>query len=156
MRRESLGRLLTLTAEGALLFLLGAGGGDVEGDCYNEKAHIHRTILAYLSVHYSDTTKQHHCRFRFICCFTSCSTARVILQRVVHRWRKPVQYVHHRASASNYQLSNMKHLARDSNRRPQRLGARTLTASPPSPPQQHCKISNEIHNTMGLFYDFYE
>ena len=29
-------------------------------------------------------------RFRFICCFTSRSTARVILRRVVYRWRKPV------------------------------------------------------------------
>ena len=41
--------------------------------------------------------------------------------------------VNHRASASNYQLSNMKHPARDSNRQPQRLEARTLTATPPSP-----------------------
>ena len=29
--------------------------------------------------------------------------------------------VNHRVSASNYQLSNMKHPARDSNRQPQRL-----------------------------------
>ena len=28
--------------------------------------------------------------FLFICCFTSRSTARVILRRVVYRWRKPV------------------------------------------------------------------
>ena len=42
--------------------------------------------------------------------------------------------VNHRASASNYQLSNMKHLARDSNRRPQRLEGRTLTATPPNQP----------------------
>ena len=41
--------------------------------------------------------------------------------------------VNHRASASNYQLSNMKRPARDSNRQPQRLEARTLTATPPSP-----------------------
>ena len=41
--------------------------------------------------------------------------------------------VNHRASASNYQLSNMKRPARDSNRRPQRLEARTVTATPPSP-----------------------
>ena len=41
--------------------------------------------------------------------------------------------VNHRALASNYQLSNMKHLIRDSNRRPQRLEARTLTTTPPSP-----------------------
>ena len=41
--------------------------------------------------------------------------------------------VNHRASASNYQLSNMKRPARDSNRRPQRLEARTLTTTPPSP-----------------------
>ena len=42
--------------------------------------------------------------------------------------------VNHRASASNYQLSNLKGPARDSNRRPQRLEARTLTATPLSPP----------------------
>ena len=42
--------------------------------------------------------------------------------------------VNHRASASNYQLSNMKRPARDSNRQPQRLEASTLTATPPSPP----------------------
>ena len=40
--------------------------------------------------------------------------------------------VNHQALASNYQLSNMKRLARDSNRRPQRLEVRTLTATPPS------------------------
>ena len=39
--------------------------------------------------------------------------------------------VNHRASASNYQLSNMKSPARDSNRQPQRLEARTLTTTPP-------------------------
>ena len=42
--------------------------------------------------------------------------------------------VNHWASASNYQLSNMKSPARDLNRQPQRLEARTLTATPPSPP----------------------
>ena len=41
--------------------------------------------------------------------------------------------VNHRASASNYQFSNMKRPAQDSNRRPRRLEARTLTATPPSP-----------------------
>ena len=41
--------------------------------------------------------------------------------------------VNHRASASNYKLSNMKRPARDSNRRPQRLEVRTVTATPPSP-----------------------
>ena len=40
--------------------------------------------------------------------------------------------VNHQASASNYQLSNMKRQARDSNQPLQRL-ARTLTATPPSP-----------------------
>ena len=44
--------------------------------------------------------------------------------------------VNHRAWASNYQLSNMKRPARDSNRQPQRLEARTLTATPPSPPNR--------------------
>ena len=38
--------------------------------------------------------------------------------------------VNHRASASNYQLFNMKRPAQDSNRWPQRLEERTLTATP--------------------------
>ena len=29
-------------------------------------------------------------KFRFICCFTARSTARIILRWVVYRWRKPV------------------------------------------------------------------
>ena len=41
--------------------------------------------------------------------------------------------LNHRASASNYQLPNIKRPAQDWNRRPQRLEARTLTATPPSP-----------------------
>ena len=41
--------------------------------------------------------------------------------------------VNHRASASNYQLSNMKRPAPDSSRRPRRLQARTLIATPVSP-----------------------
>ena len=41
--------------------------------------------------------------------------------------------VNHQASRSNYQLSNMKRPARDSNRRPQRLEARTQTTTPLSP-----------------------
>ena len=45
--------------------------------------------------------------------------------------------VNHRASASNYQLFNMKRPAQDSNRRPQRLEERTLTATPLSPLGQH-------------------
>ena len=71
----------------------------------------------------------------FICCFTSRSTAWVILRRVVLQVEETSAYctVNHRASASNYQLSNMKRPARDLNRRPQRLEARTLTATPPSP-----------------------
>ena len=47
--------------------------------------------------------------------------------------------VNHRASASNYQLSNIKRPARHSNRQPQRLEARTLTATPPSAPT--CRVS---------------
>ena len=39
--------------------------------------------------------------------------------------------VNHRASANNYQLCNTNRPAQDSNRRPQRLEARTLTATPP-------------------------
>ena len=78
-------------------------------------------------------------RFRFS--FTSRSTARVILRRgSLHGWRKPVHTswsrfctVNHRALASNCQLSNMKYPGRDLNRRPQRLKASTLIATPPSP-----------------------
>ena len=47
--------------------------------------------------------------------------------------------VNHWSSANNYQLSNMKRLARDLNRRPQRLAVRTLTAAPPSPLFFGCK-----------------
>ena len=47
--------------------------------------------------------------------------------------------VNHRASASNYQLSNIKRPARHSNRRPKRLEARTLTTTPPSAPT--CRVS---------------
>ena len=41
--------------------------------------------------------------------------------------------VNHRASASNYQVSNMKCPAQDSNQRPQGLEARTLTVTLPRP-----------------------
>ena len=60
--------------------------------------------------------------------------------------------VNHRASASKYQLSNMKCPARDSNRQPQRLEARTLTATPPSPPPNMTRVSYDrcecFENTM--------
>ena len=57
------------------------------------------------------------------------------MRRVVLQVEETSAYctVNHRASASNYQLSNMKRPARDSNRWPQRLEARTLTTTPPSP-----------------------
>ena len=42
--------------------------------------------------------------------------------------------VNHRASASNYQLSNTKNPGQDSNWQRQRLKVSTLTATPPSPP----------------------
>ena len=41
--------------------------------------------------------------------------------------------VNHQALAGNYQLSNIKCLSRDLNRRPQRLKASILTATPLSP-----------------------
>ena len=53
--------------------------------------------------------------------------------------------VNHRVSASNYQLANMKQLARDSNQRPQRLEARTLTATPPSPPDDTTETPGSFH-----------
>ena len=73
--------------------------------------------------------------FRFICCFMSHSTARVIFATGSLQVEETSAYctVNHRALASNYQLSNMKRPARDSNRRPQRLEARTLTTTPTSP-----------------------
>ena len=77
---------------------------------------------------------------RFICCFTSRSTARVILRQVVLQVEEQVHTswsrfctVNYRESASTCQLSNMKRPAQDSNLRPQRLEASTLTATPPSP-----------------------
>ena len=61
--------------------------------------------------------------------------------------------VNHRALASNYQLFNMKRPARDSNRRPQRLEARTVIATPPSPPVSFynaCMAFCYIDNHNGL------
>ena len=86
----------------------------------------------------AQSLKSARSRIRFICCFMSRSTARVILRRVDLQVKETSAYctVNHRASASNYQLSNMKRPARDSNRWPQRLEARTLTTTPPSPPPQ--------------------
>ena len=60
--------------------------------------------------------------------------------------------VNHWASESNYQLSNMKRPAQDSNRRSQRLEARTLTTTPPSPQPiddivQYCEDFNK-HGTI--------
>ena len=82
--------------------------------------------------------------FRFICCFTSCSTTRVILRRVLLQVEETSAYctVNHRALASNHKLSNMKRPAQDSNRRPQRLKARTLTAIPLSPLVKLWKFSS--------------
>ena len=54
--------------------------------------------------------------------------------------------VNHQASTSNYQLSNMKRLARDSNRRPQRL-ERTLTATPLSPLKFCMEINRQGHTS---------
>ena len=79
--------------------------------------------------------------FRFIFCFTSHSTARCHIAMGRLRVEEPVHTswsrfctVNHRASASNYQLSNMKHPGRDSNRQPQRLKVSTLTTISLSPP----------------------
>ena len=47
--------------------------------------------------------------------------------------------INHRASASNYQLSNMKYPVWDLNRLPPRLKASTLTAVPPSPHAEFVK-----------------
>ena len=76
-----------------------------------------------------------HCRFRFICCFyvTFNSQGHIATGSLQVEETSAYCTLNHRASASNYQLSNMKRPARDSNRRPQRLEARTLTATPPSP-----------------------
>ena len=57
--------------------------------------------------------------------------------------------VNHRASASNYQLSNMKRPAQDSNQRPQRLEARTLTTTPPS--SLHIDLQQQNSEYMYFF-----
>ena len=62
--------------------------------------------------------------------------------------------VNHRASASNYQLSNMKRPARDSNRWPQKLVMRTLTATPPSPPGMTSKASRCKHANFSIRHIF--
>ena len=59
--------------------------------------------------------------------------------------------VNHRASASNYQLSNMKRPARDSNWRPPRLEARTLTTTPPSPLYVKYNESIKFQCTVQLY-----
>ena len=96
--------------------------------------------------------------YLFICCFTSRSTARVILRWVVLQVGEISAYctVNHRASASNYQLSNMKCPAQDSNRQPQRLEARTLTTEPPfCCIKVHCKNYKilSIHSLVALTLD---
>ena len=86
----------------------------------------HKTLMNYINLFSS---------------FSLRSTARVILRRVVLQVEETSAYctVNDRGSASNYQLSNMKHPARDSNRRPQSLEARTLTTTPPSPLMNYIK-----------------
>ena len=64
--------------------------------------------------------------------------------------------VNHQASASNYQLSNMKHPARDSNQRPERLEAITLTATPPSllDFDRNCSLSSsDVNHASALSYE---
>ena len=61
------------------------------------------------------------------------ATDSIRMEEPVHTSWSRFCTVNHRASASNYQLSNMKRPAGYSNRRPQRLEASTLTATPPSP-----------------------
>ena len=59
--------------------------------------------------------------------------------------------VNHWASASNYQLSNMKRPARDSNRQRQRLEASTLTATQLSPLPMLVDLNNpwiSIHSSL--------
>ena len=63
--------------------------------------------------------------------------------------------VNHRASASNYQLSHMKCPARDSNWRPQRFEASTLTTTQPSPLEYlegSCKIGQSRFNCVFFEY----
>ena len=55
-----------------------------------------------------------------------------------------------RASASNYQLSNMKRPARDSNLRPQRLEERTLTATPLNPLSESLETTRYCVTTILL------
>ena len=96
----------------------------------------HHTIqwdLNYLTYYMNIQVYSH--RFRFICCFTLRSNSQGHIATGSLQVEETSAYctVNHQASARNYQLSNMKRPARDSNRQPQRLEARTLTATPPSP-----------------------
>ena len=71
--------------------------------------------------------------YLFICSFTSRSTTRGHIVTGSSQVEETGIYyctVNHWASASNYQLSNLKHPPQDSNQRPQRLKARTLTTAP--------------------------
>ena len=61
------------------------------------------------------------------------ATGSLLVEEPVHTSCSRCCTVNHQASASNYQLSSMKHPALDSNRRHQRLKMITLTATPPTP-----------------------
>ena len=63
--------------------------------------------------------------------------------------------VNHRASESNYQLSNMKSPARDSNWRPQRLEAKTLTTTPPSPLFRKVPVLSMSNNSNVTRFAFF-
>ena len=100
------------------------------------------TILFWLS--------QIH-RFRFIFLFYvmfnnqgHIATDSLRVEEPVHTCWSICCTVNHRASASNYQLSNMKCLARNSNRRPQRLKASTLTTTSPSLPSHYVDLQDVI------------
>ena len=80
-------------------------------------------------------------RMRFYLLFYIVFNRQGILRWVVLQVEETSAYctVNHWASASNYQLSNMKRPALDSNQLPQRLEARNLTTTPPSPPAAGCE-----------------
>ena len=93
-------------------------------------------LCLYIKFNISFGRKMYNSVDLFICCFYVAFNSQGHIATGSLRVEETSAYctVNHQASASNYQLSNMKRPARDSNRRPQRLEARTLTATPPSPP----------------------
>ena len=81
-------------------------------------------------------------------------TGSLRVEEPVHSSWSRFYTVNYWALAGNDQLSNMKRLGRVSNRRPERLKASTLTATPPSPPEQQGNVKTKVHTLYPLVRSF--